>query len=418
MELYKKSENLTENLKYILNQNLIHIDSDTFTCQEEEIIEIVFKKLLEIWLKSPSPTVTKMIKELCTEIEISDEDQKDFDSKFVVIRDTNTRERVEKENKQEKVKGKIEKDNKKIGIEKKKIDIIRDVLPCIIPLICFLTMKTNISTENFTELINVIKNDEMLLEIFNDQSLIWWKKDDLIDTIEYIVTKYVPNVFELVVKIKIIIKSMINFPKELLEFLSGNLKPKSVEKKKFGEVFTPLSLISEMLDHLPNEVWSNPNLKWIDPANGMGNFPIAVYLRLMEGLKEQIPNEKERKRHIIEEQLYMIELNKKNCFIAKQVFDIKDEYHTNICNGNTLEISTEDEFKVEKFDIIMGNPPYQKENKKSTKARGGKGLYLDFVEWAYEHLSDGGYLVLIHPLAWRKIGSKHLDYFFTEQYYI
>ena len=299
MELYKKSENLTENLKYILNQNLIHIDLDTFTCQEEEIIEIVFKKLLEIWLKSPSPTVTKMIKELCTEIEISDEDQKDFDFKFVVIRDTNTRERVEKENKQEKVKGKIEKDNKKIGIEKKKIDIIRDVLPCIIPLICFLTMKTDISTENFTELINVIKNDEMLLEIFNDQSLIWWKKDDLIDTIEYIVTKYVPNVFELVVKIKIIIKSMIDSPKELLEFLSGNLKPKSVEKKKFGEVFTPLSLISEMLDHLPNEVWSNPNLKWIDPANGMGNFPIAVYLRLMEGLKEQIPNEKGEKTVIL-----------------------------------------------------------------------------------------------------------------------
>ena len=48
---------------------------------------------------------------------------------------------------------------------------------------------------------------------------------------------------------------MIDSPKELLEFLSGNLKPKFVEKKKFGEVFTPLSLISEMLDHLPNEVW-------------------------------------------------------------------------------------------------------------------------------------------------------------------
>ena len=145
----------------------------------------------------------------------------------------------------------------------------------------------------------------------------------------------------------------------------------------------------------------------------MGNFPIAVYLRLMEGLKERIPNEKERKRHIIEEQLYMIELNKKNCFIAKQVFDIKDEYHTNICNGNTLEISTEDEFKVEKFDIIMGNPPYQKENKKSLKARGGKNrnLYLDFVKWAYEHISDGGYLVFIHPQAWRKIGSKYLKFF-------
>lgn len=66
------------------------------------------------------------------------------------------------------------------------------------------------------------------------------------------------------------------------------LKPKDIEKKKFGEVFTPMFLVNEMLDNLPNEVWSNKNLKWFDPAAGMGNFPVAVYLRLMDGLKEVI----------------------------------------------------------------------------------------------------------------------------------
>ena len=36
------------------------------------------------------------------------------------------------------------------------------------------------------------------------------------------------------------------------------------------------------------EVWNNKNLKWLDPCCGMGDFPIAVYLRLMEGLKDVI----------------------------------------------------------------------------------------------------------------------------------
>ena len=72
------------------------------------------------------------------------------------------------------------------------------------------------------------------------------------------------------------------------------------KKKQFGEVFTPMVLINEMLEQLPSEVWKNKNLKWLDPATGMGNFPIAVYLRLMESLKDDIVDVKTRKKHILE----------------------------------------------------------------------------------------------------------------------
>ena len=58
------------------------------------------------------------------------------------------------------------------------------------------------------------------------------------------------------------LKSLIDNPKELLELISECLKPKDVEKKQFGEVFTPMILVNEMLDKLPIEVWKNKNLKW------------------------------------------------------------------------------------------------------------------------------------------------------------
>ena len=32
------------------------------------------------------------------------------------------------------------------------------------------------------------------------------------------------------------------------------------------EVFTPPDVVNKMLDLLPTEVWSNPNLKFLDPA--------------------------------------------------------------------------------------------------------------------------------------------------------
>ena len=74
---------------------------------------------------------------------------------------------------------------------------------------------------------------------------------------------------------------------------------KTKEKNQHGEVFTPLLLIEEMLNQLPVEVWSNPALTWLDPANGIGNFPMILYSLLMNGLKYWQPNDKKRSNHII-----------------------------------------------------------------------------------------------------------------------
>ena len=156
--------------------------------------------------------------------------------------------------------------------------------------------------------------------------------------------------------------SNINKPNKLFKYIHNTIKPKNKEKKQYGEVFTPTSLIYEMLDNLPPSVWSNPHLKWYDPANGIGNFPMVVYQKLMKGLEKWEPNENKRSKHIIENMLYMTEINPKNIKISKKIFGS----NANICCCDFLDEKQRDkcftQFGVDKFDIIIGNPPFNDKN--------------------------------------------------------
>lgn len=187
---------------------------------------------------------------------------------------------------------------------------------------------------------------------------------------------------------------------ELLKFINDNLKPKQVEKRERGEVFTPMTLVNEMLDTLPKEVWKNPNLKWLDPSAGIGNFPIAVYMRLMVGLKSVIKDEEKRREHILENMLYMVELDNKNVSTMKMIF-CDEKYELNIFEGSFIDFKhfTKVDIKL-KFDIILGNPPFQykEENKKS------HCIWYLFIKRSYEELlEEKGYLLFIHPSGWRDI---------------
>ena len=64
----------------------------------------------------------------------------------------------------------------------------KDVLPYVIPLTCILTIKNK--NKDFINMLNNIKESNELLEIFDDQCLIWWHKKGLIDIIRDIIVKY------------------------------------------------------------------------------------------------------------------------------------------------------------------------------------------------------------------------------------
>lgn len=215
---------------------------------------------------------------------------------------------------------------------------------------------------------------------------------------------------------------------ELLQFLNTSLIPIKEKKEKNGEVFTPIPLIEDMMNKLTDAnptIWSNPNLKWLDPAAGIGNFAVVVYFRLMDGLKTIIPNDEERQTHILENMLYMVEYDKTNSSTMNSIFCGKINIFTgSFIDGKKydgIDIFSLDENmmadenklfckKVKsfhgKFDVIMGNPPYNSggiSSKIKNHKENKKTIWNLFVEKSFKYLRDTtGYLLFMNPLTWLK----------------
>lgn len=428
-----KDLNVEQKIEYVIANNLINIDNDLLDNQENKT-QIV-EKLVSEWKKDPINNFKRLLKKIENHIiEIDSEDQRLINKAFVHTTNDGkcTLHKMDEDIEQELPSGKTKTKNNTSNdeeayknqtdsdteeeIETENISFSKEVLPFIIPLVCILTMKEE--NKDIIDMINIIKENEELLEVFNEQSFIWWNKKEIIDFIKNIISKYLKKnseAYSMAVQFKMELKSLIDEPEKLLKLIDSCLKPKQKEKQENGEVFTPMNLIEEMLDVLDKNyqkkhkksIFTNEKLKWYDPANGMGNFPIAVYLRLMKGLKKEIPNKIDRKKHILENMIYMSELNKKNNFITKQIFDTS-EFNINLYEGDSLKLNPEEVWHVKKFDVILGNPPYNKggirshtgkQLKKGTKT---ETLWPLFISKYMKHLKKDGYLVFITPLSWLK----------------
>lgn len=191
--------------------------------------------------------------------------------------------------------------------------------------------------------------------------------------------------------------------KDVYHYIEKHISISIDEKNKFGEVFTSSELIQEMIDAFPNELWKNPHLKIFDPCAGYGNFSALLYVKLMDSLKDVIKSRNKRKRHIVQNMLYMVELNPKNVHALRLLFGQK----ANISLANFLEQSEKwkRDLGVVSFDIILGNPPFQ--TPKSTTYKGSVGnrtLWDKFLEFIFENqlLKENKYLGFITPCNWRR----------------
>jgi hypothetical protein len=190
---------------------------------------------------------------------------------------------------------------------------------------------------------------------------------------------------------------------EILDFYNEKSRIRTKEKNELGEVFTPVGLINELLDALPASVWTNPDLRWLDPAAGLGQFSAIIYIRLMKSLEKKIPNLNSRKTHILKNMLFMVELNKKSVAVLKKIFGSS----TNIVEANFLDVKErwKEAIGVKTFNIVIGNPPFQSPKKSDYKGGAGKNILWDkFVVsiLSSDTLNSGGYLAFITPAAWRR----------------
>lgn len=237
------------------------------------------------------------------------------------------------------------------------------------------------------------------------------------------------------------------------------------------EVFTPRKTCDMILDSLPEEVWHNPNYKWLNPATKNGIFEREIAIRLDIGLKDIIPDKEQRRKHILKNMIYAIGLTRFTANVARRTvyycsqasrkcdgikadnghyvngyaigngtwFDdeegniktpitdhIFEKGNCTFCgisekskyndpsqretyayefihfNKNEILEHLQDRFfggnRNMKFDIIIGNPPYQLRVNESGKGLGGIPIYNLFVEQA-KSLSPK-YLSMIIPSRW------------------
>ena len=200
------------------------------------------------------------------------------------------------------------------------------------------------------------------------------------------------------------------FNKWIEETIHKYLPVRDHAKDKHGEVFTPRVLIEELMNKLDPEVFKNKDLKWLDPANGVGNFPLVVYGMLMKHLKKAIPNDARRSDHILRNMLYMVELRADNYKVSRELFGKKANiFHGSFLSDDNRTINPKipERFGTKKYDIIMGNPPFNQEKQGShTGSTSNKELWLTFSLVSIDSLYDGGYLMFIHPQNWRGLGPK------------
>lgn len=297
-----------------------------------------------------------------------------------------------------------EKTKKEKNDEKERLAALREMVLTSMTLLAFLT-----TAPTFNEAFELYKTnvDEIQTIVFNvimDRGLTSSEdKEKVTNVIVSAIAKVQSQLSRPYGKMKKQLSEYSGDQKEVLEFIEQNLKPKKEQVASRGEVFTPLSLVEDMLSHLPEDVWTHPEYKWLDPANGIGNFPVIAFAKLDIGLSKWEPDEGKRRRHIVENMLYMVELDEANVALSRKLLEKMcgtSNCKFNLLKANFLTTDTSTPFGVSQFNVVMGNPPYNPP--KTETGSSGNSIWQNFVMKSETLLVPNGYLCFVHPPGWKK----------------
>ncbi|MGD9569359.1 MAG: N-6 DNA methylase [Sedimentibacter sp.] len=156
-------------------------------------------------------------------------------------------------------------------------------------------------------------------------------------------------------------------PAELYELL---LTP--TEKKKLGQIYTPIDIIHKMLFQLFEIKKVDKSIKILDPSCGGGYFLIEAFIKIKNYLKDEVDD-----KYIIENILYGIDIDDFSIFLTKAGILFTSNCADIKFNIFNIDFLTES-FKFDEFDIIVGNPPYV----------GHKNSTMEYKKTLYERFSD------------------------------
>jgi hypothetical protein len=109
----------------------------------------------------------------------------------------------------------------------------------------------------------------------------------------------------------------------------------------YGEVFTEFYLIEEHVSNIDSSLFKIPTSTFLDPGAGFGSYSIIIVERLMYGLKDWEPDVEKRWKHILENQIFMVEIQKESCEIIERLFNPKGKYKLNLYNQSFLDFNIE-----------------------------------------------------------------------------
>lgn len=197
--------------------------------------------------------------------------------------------------------------------------------------------------------------------------------------------------------------AVLQHPHKFYRLIEEYLVPHDTERRNNAEISTPPKLRKEMLDNIPVKLWSK-KVRVFEPCSGKGGFLIDIVDRFMTGLSDRIPDASKRYKFIVEKMIYFADINPLNIFICKLLLNPLGKYKLNYYVGDTLLLNPSDEWsEVDKFNIIIGNPPYSTDpSKQNTKA-----LYNLFIQ---KYIDTTSYFMFVVPSKWFS-GGKGLDKF-------